>query len=274
MTEIDAKLAAVECWTADPCEWAQGEPGSADYAERLVQTRAAYAPWMADELGYGCARGLDVLDVGSGQGIDLIGFARAGAHVTGIDLTPRHVELARAHLASLGLSGEVVDGDAERMPFEDASFDFVSSNGVLHHTPNVDIALREIFRVLRPGGTARILLYNKRSWHYLLQQVLWRGLIEGRLRKEGSMEGVLSDGVERSSIGARPLVRVYTPRMAKRLLDRTGFSPTRTRVRHFRWVDVPAGHLAERIVPLRSDLVLKILGRVGGWYVIVEGTKP
>jgi ubiquinone/menaquinone biosynthesis C-methylase UbiE len=273
MTQTDAKLAAVECWTADPCEWIPGEPGTAEYAERLVATRAAYAPWMAEVLGYARARGLDVLDVGSGQGIDLIGFARGGARVTGIDLTPRHVELARAHLTALGLDGAVVNGDAEQMPFDDDSFDLVSSNGVLHHTPDIAAALREVLRVLRPGGTARILLYNKRSWHYWLQQVLWRGLLEGRLRREGSMAAVLSDGVERSRIGARPLVRVYTAGEAKRLLAGAGFASTEASVRHFRWVDVPYGHVAERVGALRSQRVLDALGRVGGWYVVAEGVK-
>ena len=52
----------------------------------------------------------------------------------------------------MDLEGTVIEGDAERLPFEDASFDRVSSNGVLHHTPDMSAALREIRRVLRPGG--------------------------------------------------------------------------------------------------------------------------
>ncbi len=270
----DPKLAAVECWTADPCAAVSGVAGTAEYAERLVAARAAYAPWMIDELDYVGAAGLDVLDVGCGQGIDLIGFARGEAHVTGIDLTPRHVQLAREHLTALNLDAHVVEGDAESMQFEDASFDRVSSNGVLHHTPDIRAALQEIYRVLRPGGTVRLLLYNKRSLHYWLQQVLWRGLREGRLRREGSMAAVLSDGVERSSIGARPLVRVYSPRAARTLLEDTGFAHSTVKVRHFRWIDVPFGQAVERFSPMRNQRVLDTLGRIGGWYVIAEGQKP
>ena len=78
---------------------------------------------MSEVLAYDSAAGLSVLDVGCGQGIDLVRYARGGANVTGVDLTPRHVELARAHLAACGLRGEVVEGDAEELPFSDAMFD-------------------------------------------------------------------------------------------------------------------------------------------------------
>ena len=109
----------------------------------------------------------------------------------------------------MGGTAEVVNGDAERLPFEDATFDRVSSNGVLHHTPDMPAALREIRRVLKPGGEARIIVYNRSSLHYWVNQVLYQGIILRGLLEERSMAGVLSRGVEVSSIGARPLVRVY-----------------------------------------------------------------
>ena len=224
---------------------------------------------MAETLDYAGARGLDVLDVGCGQGIDLIGYAQAGASVTGIDLTPRHVELARRHLAAFELAGDVVVGDAENMPFADASFDRVSSNGVLHHTPDMPRALREQHRVLRPGGEARVILYNRRSLHYAVSQVMWRGVLKGGIRRERSIEGVLSAGVETSSIGARPLVRVYSPTDVRNALRRAGFSGVRASVRHFNWLDVPGG----RILGTRAPGLTDTIGRVAGWYVIGYGSR-
>jgi len=271
-----AKAAAVRQWTADPCgpDVAE-EPGTAAYAEELLAGRREYAPWFADALDYAGADGLDVLDVGCGQGIDVIEYARAGARVTGVDLTPRHVELARSHVEALGLDADIREADAEQLPFPDGSFDRVSSNGVLHHTPNMETALREIRRVLRPGGEARVLVYNRRSFHYWLFQVLWQGIRHGQLLEERSMEGVLSRGVERSSIGARPLVRVYSPGQVVRLMGGAGFVDVSTSVGVFHPTDTPVtAFLANRTRLLDSPERVERLGRVGGWYVLGFGRKP
>ncbi len=270
MSDAAYKQATIEQWTADPCgeNAAAGETGSRAYFEALEQSRVDYAPWMGAQLGYAETAGLDVLDVGCGQGIDLVRYARAGARVTGIDLTPRHAELAREHLAAHGLEGTVVLGDAEQLPFADASFDRVSSNGVLHHTPNIEAALREIRRVLRPGGEARIIVYNRSSLHYWLAQVGYWGLWKRKLFTEGSMEAVLSH-VEHSTVGARPLVRVYSPRQTRRLLQEAGFADVRSSVRQFKAQDTPITAFLEPLLPpLRNPRLLDRIGRVAGWYVI------
>lgn len=270
-----AKRAAVETWTHDPCgeRDARGEPGTRAYFESLLEARNAYAPWMAEALGYEGARGLRVLDVGCGQGIDVARYARAGAQATGVDLTPRHVELARAHIAALGLDAEIVGGDAEVLPFPDASFDRVSSNGVLHHTPDVDAALREIARVLRPGGEARIVVYHRGSLHYWLTQVGWFGLLHGDLRREGSMEGVLSRRVEFSGVGARPLVRAYTRRELSALLARAGLGDVQAEARHFRLNDTPLTYPLT-LVPRLRRARLDAVGRLAGWYLVGRGVRP
>jgi ubiquinone/menaquinone biosynthesis C-methylase UbiE len=274
MSDAAYKQATIEQWTADPCgeNEAAGETGTRGYFEALERSRVAYAPWMADQLGYAGTAGLDVLDVGCGQGIDLVRYARAGANVTGVDITPRHADLARANLAAHGLDGTVVLGDAEALPFPDHSFDRVSSNGVLHHTPDIEQALREIRRVLRPGGEARIIVYNRASLHYWLAQVGYWGLWKRRLFAEGSMEAVLSH-VEYSASGeGRPLVRVYSPRQTRQLLRDAGFTAVTTRVRQFKAQDTPiTAHLEPFVRPLRDPRVLDRIGRLAGWYVIGSG---
>ncbi len=272
----DHKQASIEQWTADPCgsSVADGEPGSRTYFEHLLEARHDYAPWMRDALGYDDTSGLAVLDVGCGQGIDLYHYATAGARATGIDLTPRHCELARLHLDVMGLEAEVVNGDAELLPFADATFDRVSSNGVLHHTPDMPAALREVHRVLRPGGEARIIVYNRRSLHYWINQVVYQGIIRRGLLEEKSMEGVLSRGVEYSSIGARPLVRVYSPREMRLLMEEAGFATFSSSVRHFRTTDTFVTHLlAPRIPALRDEKLLDRLARSAGWYVVARGVR-
>jgi ubiquinone/menaquinone biosynthesis C-methylase UbiE len=271
-----AKAAAVEQWTADPCgsTEVEAEIGSPSYFANLDAMRHDYAPWMDEVLGYAETSGLRVLDIGCGQGIDLVRYARAGAIVTGIDLTPRHAEIARAHLSSAGLEGTVVQGDAESLPFDSGSFDRVSSNGVLHHTPGIEPALKEANRVLKSGGEARIVLYNKSSLHYWLNQVLFSGLIKGGLRREGSMDGVLSTGVEESSIGARPLVNVYTPKQTREMLERAGFVDVRSEVAHFHVDDAFLYRRLAMLAPkLRDPRTLERVGRRAGWYVTGIGRR-
>lgn len=273
----DPKQAAIAQWSADPCgPLVEGAaPGTRPYFEELMQGRWEYAPWMPQALGYDETAGLDVLDVGCGQGIDLASYASAGARVTGIDLTPRHVQLAREHMAAMGLAGTVVEGDAESLPFSDRSFDRVSSNGVLHHTPDLPAALREIRRVLRPGGEMRIILYNRSSFHYWLNQVLLCGIVYGDLVRERSMAGVLSRRVEQTSIGARPLVRVYSPRQARGLVRDTGFAGVRSAIHHFRVQDTfVTSFLAPWSDRLAELGALERIARLGGWYVLVRGLRP
>jgi ubiquinone/menaquinone biosynthesis C-methylase UbiE len=270
------KLAAIEQWTADPCGSSEVdlEPGSRAYFERLIKMRSDYGPWMADSLGYAETAGRRVLDVGCGQGIDVASYAMAGARASGVDLTPRHVELARAHTEALGLEAEIVEGDAERLPFDDQSFDRVSSNGVLHHTPDMPAALREIRRVLVHGGEMRVIVYNRSSFHYWLQQFLLRGILMRGLLRERSMDGVLASGVEYSSIGARPLVRAYSPRQVRRMLTEAGFERVETEVRHFWPSDTfVTAMLESRVKALRDARVLDRIGRIGGWYVVGRGIR-
>jgi ubiquinone/menaquinone biosynthesis C-methylase UbiE len=258
LPEVDWKARAVEQWTADPCG-----PPVTDIFE-LMEARRQYAPWMADQLDYANARGLSVLDVGCGQGIDVCEFALASAQVTGIDLTPRHVELARQHAADVGVKAEILQGDAEQLPFADASFDRAASNGVLHHTPDIDAALREIRRVLRPGGTATIILYNRHSWHYWLETILWQGVVHRRLLRE-DVGDILSTTIERTSIGARPLVRMYSPREVRRMLRGTGFKFVTT------WV-CPGRHEDSRLLrraPLPAGVPLGF-----GEYVVGCASAP
>ena len=97
-----------------------------------------------------------VLDVGCGAGVDLLVAGRLvgpNGRVCGLDLTPEMVEKARANLSRHGVpNADVAMGASEAMPFDDASFDVVISNGVLNLSPLKQNAYREIHRVLRPGG--------------------------------------------------------------------------------------------------------------------------
>jgi len=110
--------------------------------------------------------GKRVLDVGCGNGYVLSRFAREGAEVCGIDLTETAVGLSRQRFALGGLSGRFVVGSAEELPFGTASFDCVTSMGVLHHTPDTARAVAEVHRVLKPGGRLIVMFYHRDSAVY------------------------------------------------------------------------------------------------------------
>jgi arsenite methyltransferase len=101
-----------------------------------------------------------VLDLGCGAGTDsLVAAQMVGpeGRVTGIDMTPQMLAKARAAAAELGARNvEFIEGEVERLPFEDASFDVVISNGVIDLIPDKDAVFGEIFRVLAPGGRLQI----------------------------------------------------------------------------------------------------------------------
>jgi len=96
-----------------------------------------------------------------GLGADHQRFAEAGAELYGIDLTPRAIERTRRRLALLGLTSRLAVDDAEAPYFSDGRFDLVYSWGVLHHTSDTPKAVAEVWRVLKPDGCARIMLYHK-----------------------------------------------------------------------------------------------------------------
>ncbi|MES2128509.1 MAG: class I SAM-dependent methyltransferase [Pseudomonadota bacterium] len=100
----------------------------------------------------GIAPGESVLDVGTGTGVVAVTAARAGAHVTGLDLTPALLEQAHLNSGVAGVDIRWTEGDAEALPYPDASFDVVLSQFGHMFAPRPDVTMAEMRRVLKPGG--------------------------------------------------------------------------------------------------------------------------
>ena len=128
---------------------------------------------LVDFDGY---RGRSVLEVGCGAGVDLARFAKGGADVTGVDLAPSAIELARANFLQQGLQGRFEVADGEQLPFPDNTFDLVYAHGVVQYTASPAQLVDECRRVIKPGGRAVFQVYNRVSWLNALSKLMKVGL--------------------------------------------------------------------------------------------------
>jgi arsenite methyltransferase len=135
-----------------------------DYPEELSRVPDSAVDWYAGVANpFSLGRllpGEQALDVGCGAGTDSLVAAQMVApdgHVTGIDMTPEMLARARRSATEMGAQNvEFVEGEAERLPFPDETFDVVISNGVVDLIPDKDAVFSELYRVLRPGGRLQI----------------------------------------------------------------------------------------------------------------------
>jgi ubiquinone/menaquinone biosynthesis C-methylase UbiE len=253
-------------WDNNPCgsHYAKDAPlHTLDWFLEVERYRyQEYAPWMNEVMEFTKHKGSKVLEIGGGLGTDLVQFAKHGAITTDVDLSSGHLSLARENFKLRGLSGTFVHHDAEVLPFSDEIFDVVYSNGVIHHTPNTQGVVEEIFRVLKPGGKAIVMVYAENSLHYWRNLVTVLGLRQHML-ESFSISEIMSRHVEITENDARPLVKVYTTRRLKSLF------------RKFDRVSVVQRQMVAAEVPVALSWVpLPWLGGLMGWNLILKAYKP
>ncbi len=179
--ETKLKTRVREFWNEISCGeiYAVG-PSEREYYDSHAKTRYELEPYIFDFARFYEGNNRDVLELGVGMGADHVEWAKSDPKtLSGIDFTERAVAHTGKRLAVYGLRSDVRVADAEELPFDDDTFDLVYSWGVLHHTPDTPKAFGEIYRVLRPGGIARVMIYHKYS---LVGYMLWLryGLLTGR----------------------------------------------------------------------------------------------
>lgn len=282
-------------WQANPCgtKFADAEPGTRRFYELVEEhryTKEWHIPAAAD---FNSAKGLKVLEIGCGLGTDGARFALAGADYTGVDLTQAAIELARRRFELFELPGKFQTADAEALEFDDNTFDVVYSHGVLHHTPDTAQAIREIHRVLRPGGRAEVMLYHRDSYNYRVNISILRRAGAGLLKSERGINLVhqlTREPIESLKEHARllktqqenylkpdeflnqntdgagnPLARVYSRSEAQELF------------RQFREVKLQTHFLNKRWLPVIGNILprsieAKLASR-WGWHLWIYATK-
>ena len=291
----ETKTLVQQYWNANPCgsKFTQRSIGSREFFEEIESHRYR-SEWHIPRLvGFANWAGRDVLEVGCGLGTDAVQFARNGAQYTGVDLTPRSIELTALRFRQEKLNGRFLNADAENLPFPDASFDLVYSHGVLHHTPDTERAIEEVHRVLKPGGQAIIMLYHRRSYNYY-GNIMFLRRMGARLLTFATGRRLIArmTGESLESLGARaremqldpetfwqkehflsdntdgagnPLSKVFSRAEATRMFK--NFARVRTSVRFLnkRWVP-----FVGRYLPRSID---GALGRLWGWHLWIFAEK-
>lgn len=279
-------------WQAHPCgtKFSDAEIGTPEFFARVEAHRYEKEWHIPAAADFASTRGLRVLEIGCGMGTDGAQFAKAGANYTGVDLTEAAVELARKRFEVSGLKGEFRVADAERLDFPDESFDLVYSHGVLHHTPDIEAAVREIHRVLKPGGRAMVMLYHRGSYNYQIGIRVLRRAGAGLLRSETGIKLInlltrepinslrehaqlakngnssADDFLSQSTDGAgNPLARVYSRREARELF------------KDFSGVELRAYFLNKRFIPIIGNFLPRsfesALASRWGWHLWIYATK-
>lgn len=249
----DLKNRVHDFWDEEPCgtEHAVGGEGTPEYFRSRDSERDRLEPYVGNYAKFDETAGLKVLEIGTGMGTDFMKFVRAGAKATGVDLTEKSIELIEKRLEIENLRAELIVADAEKLPFEDNSFDVVYSWGVLHHTPNTEAAVREAIRVLRPGGRLCLMLYGRHSW---LSYALWLKYAFLKGRPFESLSSVISRKMESDG------TKAYTRKEVLAMLETLdGLSAETVVTDYDRRVAGPLTRL------LSSRL---------GWFIVAAGYKP
>lgn len=168
--------------------------------------------------------GKAVLEIGSGAGAHSALFAERGAEMTSVDITPERVLATATKLDWVSTEGHfALQADAERLPFGDAQFDIVYSNGVLHHTPDTGRAIAEVHRVLKTGGRAVVMLYARHSFEYWINLFLWRGVLRGAMFHRRDWLGRATEWMAAEPQRTlNPETKVFSAAQVRRLFDRFG----------------------------------------------------
>jgi ubiquinone/menaquinone biosynthesis C-methylase UbiE len=229
--------------------------GSVEFFEALEKYRYDKIDYLREYVDFPRYRGKKVLEIGCGAGVDLLQFARAGAEVAARDLTENAVFLASKNLNREGYSGDIRQGNAEALDFSDETFDVVYSHGVLHHTVDTEKAIAEVHRVLKPGGEAIIMLYNRVSWFNF---VAW----------------LSGTNVEHKDQDA-PIIRKYTTSECRSLFSRFGSVsihvdrfPKRT-VKH----DNLFAKLNDYLLVPFFEILPDAIRRPFGWHIMIRAKK-
>lgn len=253
-------------WNRTACGELSGDKNSREYFDKVAKNRYSQQDWVKDYFTFCDFSKKRVLEIGVGQGTDLMEFAKGGARCFGIDITENHLDLTSANFS---LHGEKVDlrkADATELPFSNDFFDCVYSFGVLHHIREDEKVVDEILRVLKPGGKAMIALYYKWSAFHVFRKVFADGIRNGRIFTKGYRGLLATIETGADGVAVKPFVKLYSKADARSLFNKFEIEDLSVH-------QLKPDHFWPRILARWMSPVINKLEATMGWYVTCKATK-
>ena len=208
-----------------------------------------------------------VLEIGCGAGLVSSHIEKSGAKLYAIDLTDKAIYMTKKRFEIFEQIGNIKQMDAEKMEFADDSMDAVVSWGVIHHSGNMVGIIDEIYRVLKPGGSAYIMVYNKNSLRYKVYVRFWLGIMKLKYLTNSTDEiaGSITDGYI-----ARHLTKKEMVEMTSSFSEQSvTYSDEKTTILKYLF---GIGRIFSHLYFLTSSFE-KWLAKKWGWYLEVKLTK-
>jgi len=263
-------------WQTETCGTRYGHALDRNrYFDELANARYRLEPDLKAFANFPAASGKRILEIGVGAGADFFNWCKYADHATGVDLTERAVDLTTERLQLNNVPRHryhVCTADAENLPLDDDRFDLVYSWGVLHHTPNTERAFAQAWRVLKPGGVLKAMVYHLPSWVGLMLKLNY-GIARGNLTLTARQ--AVFDYLE------SPGTKSYTVPEGRDFLQRIGFEQIQV------WSRLSAGDLllikpSKRHEGLKARIIwslyprwlVRLSGHRFGLNLLITATKP